>query len=200
MYMAQKLIWLFDENCLFSVNSFLVKKIEIRLNFDSEKLRACSTSRNLKAPNFTSVSKDEPRISAAYFPATETQQPKSHRDNLKQRFAQTSVISAGLTCGSVKAQQRWWGWLSGPSSVETKHTFLCSHCGVSVASPAEPKSQQAPSCPTAAGLQHPRGIPPACLCPWGDPRVIHIKLIFQSTGVHMNSAMHTSSTELRWDH
>lgn len=71
IYIPQKLIWLFDGNCLFSVDSLLVKKIEIRLNFDGEKLRACSTSRSLRASNFTSASKDEPRISATYFPARE---------------------------------------------------------------------------------------------------------------------------------
>jgi len=55
-------MWLFDGECLFAVDSFLVKKIEIRLNFDSEKLRACSASRRLRPLILPLQNKDEPRI------------------------------------------------------------------------------------------------------------------------------------------
>ena len=58
----QKSMWLFDGECLFAVDSFLVKKIEIRLNFDSEKLRVCSASRRLRPLILPLQNKDEPRI------------------------------------------------------------------------------------------------------------------------------------------
>lgn len=66
----QKWMWLFHGECLFAVDSFLVKKIEIRLNFNSEKLRACSASRRLRPLILPLQNKDEQRISSTYFSKT----------------------------------------------------------------------------------------------------------------------------------
>lgn len=63
-------MWLFDGECLFAVDSSLVKKIEIRLNFNSEKLRAFSASRRLRPLILPRQNKDEPRISSTYFSKT----------------------------------------------------------------------------------------------------------------------------------
>lgn len=53
---------LFDGACLFALDSFLVKRREIRLDFDSEKLRACCASRRLRPLILPLQNKDEPRI------------------------------------------------------------------------------------------------------------------------------------------
>lgn len=53
---------LFDGECLFAFDSFLVNKIEIRLDFDREKLRACCAGRRLGPLILPPPNKDEPRI------------------------------------------------------------------------------------------------------------------------------------------
>lgn len=47
-----------------------------------------------------------------FLPQKEAQHPESHRDNLKQRFGQTPVISPQPKC--VNPQQRYWGLLLEP--------------------------------------------------------------------------------------